>query len=209
MNIGIIGYQGDVSEHVEIFHKLSREYKRDIDPIIIKDKRYLKSISGLIIPGGESTTIYKFLKEYDLFEPIRTMVSWGLHVMGTCAGLVLISKDDPGSRVRGMNLLDVKIRRNAYGRQMDSFSEFIDLEGIGRFNAVFIRAPVIEEVGDVVVLAKHKGIPVMVRSERVLGLSFHPELTGDTRVHEYFVEMIGGEGYTSIPERKYTIEEFI
>ncbi|MCL4342364.1 MAG: pyridoxal 5'-phosphate synthase glutaminase subunit PdxT [Candidatus Thermoplasmatota archaeon] len=209
VNIGIIGYQGDVSEHVEILHKLSGESRRDIDPVLIREKKSLKSIAGLIIPGGESTTIYKLLKDFDLFDSIKLMVSRGLHVMGTCAGLILISKDDPASRVRGMGILDVSIKRNAYGRQIDSFTDYIDIEGIGKFNAVFIRAPVIERVGNVLVLAKHRGLPVMVRSEKVIGLTFHPELTGDTRVHEYFIETIGREGYASTPKRKWVMEEFI
>ncbi len=210
VNIGIIGYQGDVSEHVEILHKLSRESRRDIDPVLIRDKKALRSVSGLIIPGGESTTIYKLLKDFDLFDSIKLMVSRGLHVMGTCAGLILISKDDPTSRVRGMGILNASIKRNAYGRQIDSFTDYIDIEGIGRYNAVFIRAPIIESVGNsVLVLAKHRGLPVMVRSEKVIGLTFHPELTGDTRVHEYFIETIGREGYASTPKRKWVMEEFI
>lgn len=209
MNIGIVGYQGDVAEHVEVLYKLSKQYKRDIDPVLVREKKTLSYISGLIIPGGESTTIYHLLKEFDLFDTIKTLAHRGLYVMGTCAGLILISKDDPISRVRGMGLLDVKIRRNAYGRQVNSFSEIIDIDGIGKFNAVFIRAPVIEEVGDVIVMGKYKDTPVIVRSERFLGLTFHPELTGDTRIHEYFIEMIGRGGYISTPKRVWNVEEFV
>lgn len=209
MNIGIVGYQGDVSEHVEILYKLSKQYKRDIDPVLVRDKKALTYISGLIIPGGESTTIFQLLKEFDLFNAIKVLAQHRLYVMGTCAGLILISKDDPLSRVRGMGLLDVKIKRNAYGRQINSFSETIDIDGIGKFKAVFIRAPIIEEVGDVITMGKYKDVPVIVRSERFLGLTFHPELTGDTRIHEYFIEMIGRGGYISTPRRVWNVEEFV
>jgi 5'-phosphate synthase pdxT subunit len=204
VRIGIVGYQGDVAEHSAILERMAREYKRDIDIVQLRSRKNLQNISGLIIPGGESTTIYRLLKEADLFDPIITRVKNGMPVMGTCAGLIIIARDNPAERLKSMNLIDARIRRNGYGRQGDSFVETVEIAGIGDFEAVFIRAPVIESVGPTVdVLAKHNGQPIMIRDNNVLGLTFHPELTGDSRIHDYFLDMIGRRGYISTPKREW------
>ncbi|MCL4330454.1 MAG: pyridoxal 5'-phosphate synthase glutaminase subunit PdxT [Candidatus Thermoplasmatota archaeon] len=210
MRIGIIGYQGDVSEHAEILASMKRQYKRDIEVVLVKSRESLMSVAGLIIPGGESTTIFRLLKEYSLFDAVAERVRSGMPVMGTCAGLILISRDNPSDRVRSLNLIDAKIRRNAYGRQGESFIESLDIDGIGRFDAVFIRAPIIESVGsNVTVMAKYNGLPVMIRDNNVLGLTFHPELTKDARIHDYFMDMIGRRGYVSIAKREWYVADLI
>ena len=209
MNIGIVGYQGDVAEHVELIERMNDEYKREVSVLLVRSVKALSLVSGLIIPGGESTTIYRLIKEFGLFDAMKTRISEGLPVMGTCAGLILISREIPGERVRTLNVLDVNVKRNAYGRQGDSFVDEIDIEGIGSFNAVFIRAPIIERWGNVSVLAKHGGSPVMVRDGNILGLTFHPELTEDSRVHELFMDMIGSGGYPSTATRDMPMIEYV
>jgi 5'-phosphate synthase pdxT subunit len=190
VNIGIVGYQGDVSEHVELLEKLDRQYKREINVVLVKSVKSLSTVSGLIIPGGESTTMYRLIKEFGLFDAIRQRGLEGMPIMGTCAGLIIISNDDPNERVRSLGLLNVQVRRNAYGRQAESFFEEIDIDGIGKFNAVFIRAPQIEKWNNVTVLAKYDGMPVMVKDGNIIGLTFHPELTEDPRIHEMFLDNI-------------------
>lgn len=208
MKVGVIGYQGDVSEHIETLHKLREEYKRDIDPVTVRDRKSLYDVSALIIPGGESTTIYKLIKEYNLFNHITRRVRLGMPLMGTCAGLILISKSPSDEAIKGMGLLDVAIRRNAYGRQINSFQDTITIKGIGKYNAIFIRAPVIESVGPgVEVLAEYDGQPVMVRSGFVLGLTFHPELTGNTIIHDYFISFAGRGGSSSTGTREWYVED--
>lgn len=197
MKIGIVGFQGDVSEHADLLRNISRKRNKELEIIDVRKKDQLKDLDGLIIPGGESTTIYKLLNMYGLFHEIKKLGEGGLPVMGTCAGLILISSVTNDSRVEGLGLLDTEIERNAYGRQINSFMEEIEIKGIGKYNAVFIRAPVISNPGTAEVLAEHDGKIVMVRSGKVLGLTFHPELTKDTRVHEYFLMMVEGEGYSS------------
>ncbi|BAB59198.1 hypothetical protein [Thermoplasma volcanium GSS1] len=195
MNVGIIGFQGDVEEHIAIVKKISRR-RKGINVLRIRRKEDLDRSDSLIIPGGESTTIYKLISEYGIYDEIIRRAKEGMPVMATCAGLILISKDTNDDRVPGMNLLDVTIMRNAYGRQVNSFETDIDIKGIGTFHAVFIRAPRIKEYGNVDVMASLDGYPVMVRSGNILGMTFHPELTGDVSIHEYFLSM-GGGGYIS------------
>lgn len=208
MKVGVVGYQGDVAEHLESLYKLRTEYKRDVDPVTVRDKKTLQEVAALIIPGGESTTIYKLIKEFDLFNHIIRRVRMGMPLMGTCAGLILISREPNDERVRGMGLLNVSIRRNAYGRQINSFQEMIRIKGLGLYNAIFIRAPMIESVGpDVEVLAEHNGFPVMVRSGYVLGLTFHPELTGNTIIHNYFLGFVGRGGSGSSGTREWYVED--
>ncbi len=194
MRIGIVGFQGDVSEHADVLKAISRKRNIDIEIVNVRKKDQLQGLDGLIIPGGESTTIYKLLKMYDLFDDIRNMGNNGFPVMGTCAGLILISSITNDSRVEGLGLIDAAVERNAYGRQINSFLAEISIKGIGEYMAVFIRAPAISDPGTTEVLAEHQGKIVMVRKGNILGLSFHPELTKDTRVHEYFLMMIEGEG---------------
>ncbi len=209
MKVGVIGYQGDVSEHIETLYKLKEERKRDIEPVIVKSRKMLSEVSALIIPGGESTTIFRLIKEYKIYHDIIDRAKNGMPVMGTCAGLILVSRDTQDERVIGMNLIDLTVQRNAYGRQADSFYDNIKIKGIGNFTAIFIRAPVIERVGNVEVMATYEDQPVMVRNQYVLGMTFHPELSGDTRIHDYFLSMVGRGGYTSGGKREWYIGEIV
>ncbi|GGM69021.1 pyridoxal 5'-phosphate synthase glutaminase subunit PdxT [Thermogymnomonas acidicola] len=194
MKVCVVGYQGDVEEHIQTLRSLRR---RDVVAVRARRLSDLDGCNGIIIPGGESTTIYRLTVESGMYRRIVEMAESGTPVMGTCAGLILISKETFDERVRGMGLLDVKTRRNAYGRQVDSFIREIEIDSIGNFMGVFIRAPIIEDAGSAKVLASEGGRPVMVLQKNVLGMTFHPELTGDTRVHEKFLNMIEGEGYIS------------
>ena len=197
LTIGIIGFQGDVSEHAELLKRAASKLGIEVAVVEIRKRSHLDSVQGIIIPGGESTTMYKLLRLYNMYDRIRDLAKSGLPVMGTCAGLILISSKTNDERVEGMGLIDSEVERNAYGRQIDSFMDDIEIKGIGKYKAVFIRAPVISVPGTTEVLAQYKGKPVMVKKGKVLGLTFHPELTKDTRVHEYFIKMIEGEGSTS------------
>jgi 5'-phosphate synthase pdxT subunit len=196
VKIGVLGYQGDVEEHISTINSMSGR-ERKVSGMRVTRRSDIDVCDGLIIPGGESTTIYKLIMEYDLYDYIREKAASGFPVMGTCAGLIIISAETGDDRVRGMAIIDVSIKRNAYGRQIDSFIKTIDIKGIGNFPAVFIRAPVIKSSGTSDVLAYEGEKPVMVRRGNVLGMTFHPELTGKTNIHEYFMHMIEGERYTS------------
>ncbi|MEM0158090.1 MAG: pyridoxal 5'-phosphate synthase glutaminase subunit PdxT [Thermoplasmataceae archaeon] len=196
IKIGIVGFQGDVSEHVIAVRRLS-DTDNIVEPVLMKRPQDVDTVNGIIIPGGESTTIYKLINRYGLYDRIVRSAEMGMPVMGTCAGLIIMSKETNDIRVKGMGLLDVKIRRNAYGRQIDSFIEPIDINGIGKFNAVFIRAPIIDDPGRTEVLARRGGEPVMVRQGNRIGLTFHPELTDDLSVHRMFLRLVEGERYIS------------
>ena len=157
----------------------------------------LEGLDGLIIPGGESTTIGKLMKEYDLMVPLRGLAKEGFPIMGTCAGLILLAKRVSDLSLEPLGAMDLVVRRNGFGRQVDSFETDLEIPVIGEppFHAVFIRAPFIERVGDgVVVLA---GLPdgtgVAVRQGNMLALAFHPELTNDLRIHAYFLSIVHGD----------------
>ncbi len=152
----------------------------------------LEGLAGLVMPGGESTTMTQLLLEYGLDQPLR---DFGGAVWGTCAGAILLAREIAGAPQQfSLGLLDMRVRRNAYGRQRDSFEEPLSVEGLDEpFPAVFIRAPVIEEVSPgVEVLAEREGAPVLVRSGRLLASTFHPELSGDSRLHALFLTMTAG-----------------
>ena len=184
--IGVLALQGDVREHIQILQSLGAE------AVPVKRAEQLHEVSGLVIPGGESTTIGKMATRFGLIEPIRSLVSEGTPVYGTCAGMILLADaltDGDQPRIGG---LDVVVRRNAFGRQNESFEASVSIKGLDDpFPAVFIRAPWIEKVGsDVEVLSSVEGHPVMVVQGSILATSFHPELTGDSRIHHMFLEMI-------------------
>ncbi|OWP57124.1 MAG: glutamine amidotransferase subunit PdxT [Thermoplasmatales archaeon B_DKE] len=199
MQIGVLGFQGDVQEHVTALKQVLEPTGGSV--ILVRKAEDLESISGLVIPGGESTTIYKLISMYRMYDRIRELGRNGLPIMGTCAGLIILSRETNDERVQGMGLLDIEIMRNGYGRQINSFIDRIEIDGVGKFPAVFIRAPVIAKTGNVDVMAYDKGSPVMVRKDNILGLTFHPELTGDLRIHEYFVRM-GGRGTVPVEEKR-------
>src|SRR5438105_4751069 len=170
--------------------------KTGVEPVEVRLPRDLNSVQGLIIPGGESTTIGKLLVIFDLLEPVREKARAGLPVYGTCAGAIVLANDVVGGRAVDqplLGLMDVKIRRNAFGRQVDSFEADVPMARLGNmpYHAVFIRAPVIESVGPAVdVIGRlDNGRIVAAQQGNLLATSFHPELTADGRLHRYFVEL--------------------
>lgn len=180
--IGVLALQGAVREHVNMLEAFGCQ------TVLVKYKEHLEGLDGLVLPGGESTTMRKLLNRYELLEPLRTLAQQGLPMFGTCAGLILLAKEvvdhDPHIAV-----MDVVVARNSYGRQVDSFEVDLNIAAIGdAIPAVFIRAPHIVSVGEgVEVLAEHDGKIVLARDGHLLGCSFHPELTTDLRIVEYFV----------------------
>jgi 5'-phosphate synthase pdxT subunit len=195
MKVGVLALQGDFREHIQRLRALGAEARE------VRKREELVGLDGLIIPGGESTTIGKIAREYGLIEPIREMVQAGKPVWGTCAGMIVLAKD-VGMRQPVVGVMDVKVKRNAFGRQVDSFETELEvpaLESVHNgsdpnrpFHAIFIRAPLIDEVGPgVEVLATlGDGTIVAARQGNVLATSFHPELTDDSRFHRYFLERL-------------------
>ncbi len=195
MRVAVVGVQGDVEEHVSITEKSLKSLGIDGEVLTVRKPGIVSKSDAVIIPGGESTTISKLIWKDGVAKEIIEIAESGCPVMGTCAGLIVISKyGDDQVRKTGtklLELLDVRIKRNAFGRQRESFEATLNIEGIGKYDAIFIRAPVIEEAGNgVKVLAEFDGKIVAVREKNILGLSFHPELTGDVRIHQYFLTMV-------------------
>jgi len=186
LRIGVLALQGDVREHIQTLTKLA------CDTVEVRKSDDLKDISGLILPGGESTTISKLMDVFSLREPILDFVRSGKAIFGTCAGMITLGNEvlDSASGQRSLEVMDISVRRNAFGSQLDSFEEVIDFDGTN-LNVAFIRAPIVERVGeDVKVLAKlGDGRVVAARQKNMLATSFHPEITGVTFVHEYFLKM--------------------
>ena len=184
MKVGVLGLQGDVREHMRALESVGAA------PLVVKRPEELDAVDALVLPGGESTTIGKLLDRFELLEPLAERARAGVPVYGTCAGLILMARRVTGehSAPHRLGLMDISVRRNAYGRQVDSFEADVRIAHIEDFRAVFIRAPLIEEVDDhVEVLGRHDGHPVIVRQGHLLASSFHPEMTRDPRVHEFFV----------------------
>jgi 5'-phosphate synthase pdxT subunit len=194
--IGVLALQGDVREH------LTALAAADAAATAVRRPEELAGIDGLVIPGGESTTISKLAVLFGLMEPLRAAIRDGLPVYGSCAGLIMLADKilDPRSGQETFGGIDMIVRRNAFGRQNESFEALVDVRGIGGapVQGVFIRAPWVESVGaDTEVLAEYDGHIVAVRQGNVLATSFHPELTGDHRVHELFVAAVraGNDAY--------------
>lgn len=184
MRIGILGLQGAVREHAKSLSRLG------IDSRVVKRTGDLTEIDGLILPGGESTTM-SLLANGSLLERLRALAADGFPMFGTCAGMILLAKEVDGRPSAFVGAIDIAVERNASGRQVDSFEASLDVEGVGTVPAVFIRAPYIVRSGpDVTPMAWHEGFAVMAREGNVLACSFHPELTDDVRIHRYFVETI-------------------
>jgi len=191
VTIGVLALQGDFAEHLAALARLGVATRE------VRQPRELAGIDGLIIPGGESTTIGRLLERTDLIEPIRELGRRGLAIWGTCAGLILLAREVTAeTRARHqplLGLLDIVVRRNAFGSQRESFEYDLVVEPLGQppLRAVFIRAPVVEAVGpDVTVLARlPDGTPVAVRQGSIIGTAFHPELTSDFRFHRWFCEL--------------------
>ena len=184
--VGVLALQGDVREHLGILDSF------DVEAIGVKTPEQLASVDALVIPGGESTTIGKMAVRFGLLDPLRSAIDSGLPVYGTCAGMILLA----GAVTEGdqplIGALDVVVKRNAFGRQNESFEADLEIDGLdSTLHAVFIRAPWIEKVGsEVEVLSSVDDHPVMVRQGSILATSFHPELTGDGRIHRMLLEMI-------------------
>jgi len=186
MVIGVSGIQGDFREHKWMIEKLG------IETYVVRTPEDLEKVDGLIIPGGESTTMIRIMKRIGLFDALKEKIFNGFPVYGTCAGLIVLAKEIENYPQESLGVIDIKVRRNAYGRQVDSFEEYVEIKGFDRpFKAIFIRAPRVEAWGESVepfaFLDNH---PIMLRQNNVLVTSFHPELTDDTRIHEYFVQMV-------------------
>lgn len=184
--VGVLALQGDVREHIRILESLG------VAAMEVKKPELLESMEALVIPGGESTTIGKLAVRFRLLEPLREAIGDGLPVYGTCAGMILLA----GAVTEGdqplIGALDVVVERNAFGRQNESFEADLDIDGLDDpFHAVFIRAPWIDKVGsDVEILSEIDEHPVMVRQGKILATSFHPELTGDGRIHRMLLDLI-------------------
>jgi len=188
--IGVLALQGDVREHLRLLSTLG------VPAVAVRRPAELAGVAGLVLPGGESTTMIRLARIFDLVEPVRERIAGGMPAFGTCAGMILLA-DRVLDGIAGQETLgglDITVRRNAFGRQVDSFEEDVHVTGLDEpVHAVFIRAPWVESVGPdvgVLGLAEPGDRIVAVRQGPLLATSFHPELTGDTRVHSYFVEMV-------------------
>ena len=191
MNVGVLALQGDFREHLLALGECGVSGK------LVKTAAEIAQVDALVIPGGESTTIYKLAKAFDLFELISQRIADGMPTYGSCAGMILVSKSivDPASEQETFGGIDMQVRRNAFGRQTESFEVDLDFKGITgkQFRGVFIRAPWVESYGagvEVLATVEIAGVshPVAVSSGKVLATAFHPELTGDNRVHRFFIE---------------------
>lgn len=186
MLIGVLALQGDFREHIWALQRLG------VEAFAVKTVSDLEKVDGLIIPGGESTSIGRIAQVTGVGEKIVQLAKEGLPIYGTCAGMILLAKrivDHPEQY--SFRLMDIVVQRNAYGRQIESFEVYLDVARLGKVKAVFIRAPKIVELGKgVEVLASYENTPVLVQQGNLLASSFHPELTDDLRIHEYFVKMV-------------------
>ncbi len=192
-NIGVLALQGDTREHLAALREAGAT------AITVRRRAELDAVDALVLPGGESTTMTLLLEEFDLVEPLRERLAAGMPAYGSCAGMILLAGEildagEPGRRARPLGAIDMAVRRNAFGRQVDSFEEDLEFQGLDApVHAVFIRAPWVERIGpQVQVLARAGGHAVAVRQGASLATAFHPEVTGDRRVHALFVDIVAG-----------------
>ncbi len=191
MKIGVLCLQGAFIEHIKVLRQLGVECCE-----IRQLKDFTEDLSGLILPGGESTVIGKLLAELNLLKPVQSAINKGLPVFGTCAGLILLSKEISGDNATYLNSMDTIVKSNSYGRQLGSFMKLADFKGIGQIPMVFIRTPYIISCKDTVdILAEIDGKIVAARQDNILVTAFHPELTDDMQVHKYFLNMISESNY--------------
>ncbi|MFC3772099.1 pyridoxal 5'-phosphate synthase glutaminase subunit PdxT [Paenibacillus sp. GCM10012303] len=186
MKIGVLALQGAVAEHIKMIEAAGAE------GVPVKKTSQLAELDGIIIPGGESTTIGKLMRDYGFIEEVRSFSKQGKPIFGTCAGLIVLADEIVGQEQAHLQLMDMKVQRNAFGRQRESFETELAVKGVDdKVRAVFIRAPLIREIGDRVdVLSEHNGEIVAARQDHLLAVSFHPELTDDYRMHQYFIDMV-------------------
>lgn len=187
MRVGVFALQGDVREHLQLLTSLG------VESIEVRNAEQLASVDGLILPGGESTTISKLIDIFGLRDDLLAYISKGKPVYGTCAGMIMLATEvlDEASGQQSLKAMDISVRRNAFGSQLDSFEASIEFSG-APVDVAFIRAPIVERVGENVQILSQlpDGAVVAVREGSLLATSFHPELTGDSSVHEYFLGMI-------------------
>lgn len=186
MKIGILALQGAFQEHKNILDSLN------IDNCLVKTKEQLKDIDGIILPGGESTAMGKLLRDFDILEPLKEKIKNGFPVFGTCSGMILLAEKLSNSDVVHLGVMGIEVKRNAYGRQLGSFETLGDFKEIDKkVKMVFIRAPYVENIKEgVEILSVVNGNITAVREKNMLAVSFHPELTADTSVHEYFLDIV-------------------
>lgn len=187
--VGVLALQGDVREHVQILKAL------DCNVIEVRTAKDLEAVDALVLPGGESTTIFKLAVIFGMLEPLRNAIKAGLPVLGTCAGMILLSSEilDPASDQQPFGGLDISVRRNAFGNQNDSFETELQVSGVeGLVKAAFIRAPIVERVGEgvEVISSLPSGQIVGVRQAKIIAISFHPEMYGDPRIHKLLIDSI-------------------
>ena len=184
--------QGAFAEHVKALEAAGARTR------LVRTREDLDGLDGIVLPGGESTTMTMLMERVGLLEPVREAIAGGLATLATCAGMIVLARDvtDGMAGQHGLGLLDIAVRRNGYGRQVDSFEAPLHVDGMNgsTFPGVFIRAPLVERTGDVEVIAEHEGHPVAVRHGRITALAFHPELSGDLRLHRDFVRIAGTRG---------------
>jgi 5'-phosphate synthase pdxT subunit len=182
--------QGAFAEHITALEAAGARTR------LVRTRDDLEGLDGIVLPGGESTTMTMLMERVGLLEPLREAIRGGLATLATCAGMIVLAREvtDGMAEQHGLGLLDIAVRRNGYGRQVDSFETALDVDGLNgkTFPGVFIRAPLVERTGDVDVIASHDGHPVAVRHGRITALGFHPELSGDLRLHREFVRLAGG-----------------
>jgi len=189
MRIGVLASQGAFAEHIAMLRQL------EVEALPIRLLQELKGLDGLVIPGGESTSISKLMRDYDLMNEVRNLARNGLPVLGTCAGMILLASEIADSDVEPLRIMDIAVRRNAFGRQRDSFEAELSIPVLGEksFLGIFIRAPIIVRANkEVEILAKLGGTSVAVRQGKLLASAFHPELTDDLRFHQYFLDIVAG-----------------
>jgi 5'-phosphate synthase pdxT subunit len=189
--VGVLAYQGDVREHLAALEAVGAA------PVEVRRVEELDAVDGLVVPGGESTVIGKLADRYGLLEPLRRRVAAGLPTFGTCAGLIFLAREVEGPPQHLLGVLDVRVRRNAFGRQVASFEAEVDVKGVdgGPVSGAFIRAPWVAEAGPgVEVLAELDGKVVAVRQGGLLATAFHPELTGEVRLHRWLLDLVAERG---------------
>lgn len=188
MRIGVLALQGAFKEHADVLKHMG------VEALPVRLPEELDSLDGLIIPGGESTTISRLMLDFGLMQPLRDLINSGLPVLGTCAGMVLLAQEVSDFSLETLGLMSITVRRNIFGSQVDSFEADLEVPALGQqpFHAIFIRAPVIEKADSrVEILAKlPNGTIVAARQGKMLAIAFHPELAGDLRLHRYFLDKI-------------------
>jgi 5'-phosphate synthase pdxT subunit len=188
MEIGVLALQGAFIEHLQVIERLGAK------AVAVRLPSHLPDLDGLIIPGGESTTMIRLMADYELIQPLKDLARGGLPILGTCAGMILMAKSVPDFTLQTLGMMDIAVRRNAFGSQVDSFEADLEIPALGRpsFHAVFIRAPIVETANSTVeVLARlPNGAAVAARQGKMLAVAFHPELTPDARFHQYFLDIV-------------------